>query len=184
MILRFKHNSVSMVLHKQKLLEHAFFLSIAILLGGCGMLKEQNPDSSDGELDRLAIQATQKPMPPEKSKELINEVGSNWLYGQGVGETALNIGTVVAFPPYALYLLGNAALSLSGYEPIEISDALPNEERDEWHKIYNGVTEGPGRMSAALAGEEFRNKEVATEGLKRVLEPSRDSDTRAQLGIN
>jgi len=127
----------------------------------------------------LALRSIDKPLPPEKGQELLGEAGANWWYGQGLGETALNVGAVVAFPPYAIYLLGNAALSLSGYEPIEFSNALPEAPREQWRSVYEGVTESPGRVTAAIAGEEFRSKERAAARIKEVLREDEQTDTKA-----
>ena len=125
------------------------------------------PKKQTGEIDinRLAG----KPLPPEQAKQVMREVGENWLYGEGVGDTALAAGTVVAFPPYAAVLLGNAVLSISGYEPIWLSDALPEEEKEQWNEIYDTVGQGPGRFSAAVAGEEFRTKQLISQRYKKVL---------------
>ncbi len=146
-----------------------FALFFLVFLGGCGILQKQKPNSEDAELKKFAVQASEKPLPPEKTKEVLSEVGANWWYGQGLGETALNVGTVIVFPPYALVLIGNAALSLSGFEPVSISDALPEKGREAWRTVYNGVTEAPGRVTAAIANEEFRSKETAGERLKEVV---------------
>ena len=136
--------------------------SLAISLLGCTLKKKAEPDPA------LAA-ATGKPLPPEKSEEVLNQMGENFIYGQGVGETAMNVGGVILFPPYAIYLLGNAALSLSGYEPLSVSDALPEEEGKAYREAYDSVTSGPGRVAAAVAGKEFRTKEVIKEDYKRIL---------------
>ena len=137
---------------------------------GCGVLKEQDPASEDQELARIALEAAKHPLPPEKTKQVLSETGQNWLYGQGLGETALNVGAIVVFPPYALFLAGNAVVSLSGYEPVRFSDALPGEGKKEWTDMYNGVAAGPGRLAAAVAGEEFRTPEEARVRLKKILQ--------------
>lgn len=67
----------------------------------------------------------------------------------------LNIGTVVVFPPYALYLLGNAGVAFAGYEPLYVTDALPEPARKEVLGFYNGVTGVPGRVNALVAGEPY-----------------------------
>lgn len=112
----------------------------------------------------------------DEREELMAEVGENWLYGPGLGTTALNVMTVVAFPPYALYLAGNTLLELSGNEPLRFSDALPDEGKREWQRIYGGIVSGPGRAAAAVAGKEYRTPERAQEQLQRFIpnNPSRN----------
>jgi len=100
---------------------------------------------------------------------MLGEVGENWLYGQGVGETAATAGAIAVFPPYALWVLGNAALSVGGYRPLEFSDVLPEAEKQAWSDTYDSITSSPGRATAAVAGTEFRSKGVAKEKLKPYL---------------
>ena len=94
---------------------------------------------------------------------IAKEAGGNWLYGQGVGETAVAAGGIFVFPPYALYLLGNAALSYSGYEPLYVSNALPEDAKASWNQTYETVTSAPGKLNAAIAGEEFRSQDLIKE---------------------
>ena len=75
----------------------------------------------------------------------------------------LNVGTVVLFPPYALYLLGNAGVAFAGYEPMYVTDALPEPARKEVLGLYNGVTGVPGRLNALVAGERFVNGATGSE---------------------
>jgi hypothetical protein len=104
------------------------------------------------------LRSEEKVPHPEEAGEQLQLAGRNWLYGNGFGKTVINVGTVVLFPPYALYLLGNAGLALAGYETLSISDALPDRERGYVQKAYNGITSVPGRLSAVLANEEYRGK--------------------------
>ncbi|MFN8388733.1 MAG: hypothetical protein U0136_00415 [Bdellovibrionota bacterium] len=85
----------------------------------------------------------------------LSEFGNRWFYGGGVGRTIANVGTVVVFPPYALYLLGNAGLALAGYQPVHVTEALPDPARDTVNEIYDGVTSVPGRITSAIAGKPF-----------------------------
>ena len=146
----------------------ALLLAHGIL--GCGIIREkEQPDL----LTPTAIGAN--PLSPDQAQELLGEVGDNWLYGQGIGDTAVNLGAVVAFPPYALMLIGNAALSVSGYEPLALSDTLPEQPRAMWRQTYDQVTSVPGRAAASAAGTEFRTPEVAEKRLERYLKPQTDS---------
>lgn len=64
---------------------------------------------------------------------------------------------MVVFPPYIAYLLGNAGLALAGYEPLYVTNLLPNTPRGYVLTVYDGVTSVPGRFNAAVAGEEYKN---------------------------
>lgn len=141
-------------------------LSGCLLLAGCGVLKERQPDPQTDAI----LAATRKPLSDEQAKRLVSDSGESWLYGEGLGATALNIGGAIAFPPYAIYMLANGVISLSGYQPLNISDMLPDEERDAWQSAYHGVASGPGRLAAAAAGEEFRTEEAARARLKAAVE--------------
>lgn len=133
--------------------------------------KKQNAKQgldNDKKMPSLA-EAVNKPLTPEQTEELLDEVGSNWLYGQGMGETALTVGAIALFPPYALAVLGNAALQISGEEPVGVSTVLPDEAAENWTEFYDGVTSVPGRGVAYVSDEEFRDKEIARERILSVL---------------
>jgi hypothetical protein len=129
----------------------------------CGVIKKKPASSTDG----LVFQS--KDIPPEKANEILNEVGGNFAYGPGLGDAAVNIGTVVVFPPYAAYLIGNAVLSLSGYEPVTVSSLLPEKDGEQWSDTYDTVVSVPGRFVAAMAGHEYRTREVGDERMRTVL---------------
>lgn len=132
--------------------------------------EEEQPDPRAKPNISFFKSAIEQPLSPENTEELLSEVGSNWLYGQGLGESALTIGTIAVFPPYALWVVGNAALQLSGEEPLEVSSMLPGESGEIWRSTYDGITSLPGHTSAVVAGEEFRSKDVARERIEAVLE--------------
>lgn len=111
-------------------------------------------------------------MAPEQAEEVLETWGESWLYGPGLGEAALNVGASLLFPPYALYLLGNSALALSGFEPLYLSDALPELDREAWRSFHDEVSSGPGRVAAAVAGKEYVTRERARANLKQVLDKS------------
>jgi hypothetical protein len=134
------------------------------ILTSCGIIKERPADKPSG------LDVVGKPMTSDQAEEVLGTVGGNFAYGPGLGDAALNIGTAVVFPPYAIYLLGNAVLSVSGYEPVTIASLLPEEDGKKWSRTYDTVVSGPGRVVAAMAGREYRSQEVADERLSAVLE--------------
>ena len=132
-------------------------IAIFLALTGCGVLKaKQEGDHSDLQAAR-AVAAN--PIPPEKAQELLENTGDNYIYGNGIGETAVTIGAVMIFPPYGIYVLGNTLLDLAGYEQLRMTDMLPPEDKKEWESVYDDITSGPGRIAAASAGEEFRTRD-------------------------
>lgn len=147
--------------------------SLLIVLGACTPKKQSGPSANS----QLAS-AIKDPLSPEETEELLGEVGENWLYGQGLGESAATIGTIAVFPPFALWVAGNAIAEFSGYESLKFSDALPDQEREAFLSAYDSVTSAPGRMSAAIAGEEFRSKEVAGARLKSFMEKRQNENKR------
>jgi hypothetical protein len=161
---------------KAGLLVRGFALLVVLAaLPGCGVLKPKQQEQLPS-----VEELTAKPLPPEEAKGLLKDLGKNWFYGQGLGETALTVGTIVVFPPYAIYVLGNGALSMSGYEPLHVTDALPDEEKRQWNQIYDGVTQTPGRVSAAVAGEEYRTPEEAKARIDKYLEKNRAAQPEAR----
>ena len=99
-----------------------------------------------------------KPPTIEEANKELEKQGGNWLYGKGIGATTLNIATCIVFPPYILYLLGNAGLELAGYEPLYITEAVPEPAQSGVTQVYDDVVSVPGRIAAVTAGEEFRDK--------------------------
>lgn len=142
-----------------------FAWSAVVSLAGCSPLLEPSQKPAP---DVTAFASN--PLPPEKAKEALEEVGKGFVYGPGIGEAVVNGGTAILFPPYAVVLIGNAVLSLSGYEPVTVSRMLPKEAGKAWGSAYDEVVSGPGRVSAALAGEEFRNKELVDATLNKLIE--------------
>jgi len=151
---------------------------LLVSVTGCGIIKKKPEDQPD------EFAAVGKGMTDEQAKAVLGEVGSNFAYGPGLGDTAVNVGAVILFPPYILYILGNTALSLTGYEPVTVSSMLPEEQGRAWSNGYDTLVSGPGRMVAAVAGREYRSRDVAREKLKAALEtkPEEAPDTaRAQM---
>jgi hypothetical protein len=98
-----------------------------------------------------------KPPEPEEFSEQLRTSGRKWLYGGGLGRTMVNVGTVVVFPPYVLYLLGNAGLALAGYEPLHMTSLLPDTPRQYVDDAYDATTSVPGRTVSFVAGEEYQS---------------------------
>ena len=89
----------------------------------------------------------------------LNDFMYSWFYGQGLGESTVNVGTVVLFPPYALYLLLNAGLSLSGYERISPLSYVPGAPGDYARASWDAITSVPGRTTAFVADEPFQGED-------------------------
>ncbi len=158
--------------------DRALELSLILLIGalivpGCGVIKKK----PEGEPSGLNIVG--KPIPPEHAKEILSEVGGNFAYGPGLGDTALTVGTVVVFPPYAVYLLGNALLSVSGYEPITVSSILPEEDGKQWADTYDNLVSGPGKVVAAMAGREYRSREVGKMKMQELFKRVEEQQNRS-----
>lgn len=104
------------------------------------------PKLASGEIQPLAL---------EESKTEFARAGHEWLYGHGIGRTMLNVAGVVVFPPYLLYLLGNAGLELAGVGAVSPSDVLDDKPREHVEQFYGEVTSVPGRIAAGVAGVKF-----------------------------
>ena len=151
------------------------WIALSLSLVGCGVIKEK-PKAQHDELS-----AVSQPMSSKQAKQVLGEVGGNFAYGPGLGDAAVNLGAVVVFPPYILYLLGNTALSLTGYEPVTVSSLLPEEQGKAWSNGYDTVVSGPGRVVAAAAGREYRSREVGEERLREVLAKGDSTQDRAHM---
>lgn len=115
----------------------------------------------------------------QESKQVSKEALNNWRYGKGLGTTILKAGTAIAFPPYLLVLASNAALNVAGYEAVGPDNFLPEKGAKAWNTFYDGVTSVPGRVTAGINGQEFRDDKVAEERINRIInkeDPSNFSD--------
>jgi len=152
-----------------------FYLQFIILflllpvLSACSVLQKKENKESVNVKDV-------KPLKPEESKALIKDVAGNWFYGHGLGNSMLQVGTIVAFPPYAVVAVGNAVLNLSGYESIGVSTVLPEKSKKKWNSMYDYVTSGPGRMTSAMAGKEFVTRDIAGAKIARYIHTSKPTD--------
>lgn len=124
-----------------------------------------------GQLDLKKLAA--KPLPPEKAAETMSELGKNWFYGHGFGETLVAAGLIAAFPPYAIYAVGNAALEYGGYKPLYVTNLLPAKERYAWRESYDTFVSGPGRLAASANGEQFRDRREVKVRTGRIVDEVR-----------
>lgn len=163
---------------------HLLPMSRAVLFGGVVSLCLSSctpaaPNKEAGSPTDLAQAAVARPLPPEKAKEMLHSAGENWLYGNGLGETAIAVGSIVAFPLSAIYWVGNAALSVAGYETVGVSRVLPEEQKAQWNGFYDNVSGAPGRVTAAVAGHEFITREQAKDRLMKYM-PTVEPTANAQ----
>jgi hypothetical protein len=79
-----------------KLARYTVALLMLPLLVGCSIIKKKPADATD------EFSLAGKTIPPEKAQELLSEVGGNFAYGPGLGDSAVTVATVVLFPPYAV----------------------------------------------------------------------------------
>lgn len=133
------------------LLSRCALLVIASLPNfGCGILKERKT--------KPPVIQTQ-PMSEEEAQAKLSSLGEDWLYGPGFGSTVLNVGAIALFPPYAVYVLGNALIGAAGYEELYASKLLPEEDERDLNSFYNAAVSGPGRIAAVCADTEYRTPE-------------------------
>jgi hypothetical protein len=129
-----------------------------------------------GDPDMMAI--TKTPLKPEQAQELVGDVGHDWLYGQGLGNTAAQVGAIAIFPPCGLVVLGNAALEYKGYKPIGVSTALPEEGAEAWSNAYDSVVSVPGKVAASAAGEDFRTPKESAVRLNEKIKAMQAENVR------
>lgn len=131
-----------------------------------------SPKASDSSRSTLSFDAppslpalAKGETPPPSFSEVgqgLQEAGESWFFGSGIGRTAVNVGTVVAFPPYGLYLLGNAGLQLCGFQALYVTDALPTEVRQPVLTVYDGITSVPGRVNALMFNRDFHADKLSS----------------------
>ena len=148
-------------------------------LAGADSPVEKQPDTQDAiSFEKPPaipdmIDGTYQPPTPEQLGEQLQGAGSRWLYGPGFGRTVTNVATAVIFPPYAIYLLGNAGLALAGYKPLYVTDALPNPAKEHIISAYDGVTSVPGRITSFVAGREYYEGKEAEDSQEVEMTPQR-----------
>ncbi|MCA9037504.1 MAG: hypothetical protein KDA91_20360 [Planctomycetaceae bacterium] len=103
------------------------------------------------------------PLTQEEREKVLETAASNFAYGPGLGETALDVTGAVLFPPYAIVLAGQAVLALTGNDSPRISDALPEEDADTYQSVMDAVYSGPGRIVSFFSGEDYRSRKQVKE---------------------
>lgn len=136
------------------------FLMLAVFLCSCSGI---NPGYQHGEFDMKKV--SEEPLSPTETRAMMGDLGESWLYGSGVGETAIAVGSVVLFPPMALVYAGNSALSMFGEEPVTLWRFMPDEQAQSARDAYSTFVSTPGRVSAVVAGEQFHDQQRIRERL-------------------
>jgi hypothetical protein len=96
----------------------------------------------------------------DTASQQLEHIGEWWFFGPGIGYSILNIGTAIVFPPYALYLLGNAGLALAGEEPVKIINILPEAPRSIVNTTLDEICSVPGRITSAVARKPYHDNIV------------------------
>jgi len=122
-----------------------------------GSLSKDEGDFYAENRKRVAdlISGRAKPPTPDEYKQELSDLAHGWFFGPGFGTAILNIGTVIAVPPYALYLVGNAALSVTGVGPVYPTDLMPAKAADVVGGAFHQVVSIPGRVNAVIFDEPF-----------------------------
>ena len=132
-----------------------------------GRLAEGEDEAEEFSFDKAPpikdiLNGEYQPPSPQELGDGLQGASSRWFYGPGFGRTLTNVATAVIFPPYAIYLLGNAGLAIAGYQPLHVTDALPNPAKEHIVSAYDGVTSVPGRVTSFVAGREYYELENST----------------------
>jgi hypothetical protein len=121
--------------------------------------EEVQADDTDKPLASKLQKLTSEPLTPEQTSELVDTAAGNFFYGPGLGETALDVAGMILFPPYALVVVGNSALSLAGYQPLSIKRVLPEDVKKDYSSVTDTIYSGPGRVVAGVSGKEYLKRE-------------------------
>lgn len=157
---------------KFKYLKSSFYLLILLFLAifclsltSCSyLLKPKNSKVKISEVKLALSKATEKDY-----EEIVSVASDSLFYGEGLGEAAINVGATVAFPPYAIYLLGNTVLDLAGYEKVGVSTFLSNESKQKWKKAYSGVVGIPGSITAVVSSKEFVDRDATEDKIVKII---------------
>jgi len=138
----------------------------------------QETDILSPQYTKELITGEQKAPNVEQAKRELDTQLGKWFYGHGFGRSLLNVGTIVVFPPWALYLSGNAGIELAGYEPLRITSIFPDKPRDGILDLYDGITSVPGRLNATVANKTFVDSPTAMERDERKTQNRHSSQAR------
>jgi hypothetical protein len=146
-----------------KFILNTFLITLLINLTGCISANHSQNSSESAEM----LKISQKQLPPDQAKEFLSDMAKNWFYGDGLGKTSMTLGTILAFPPYGLYVATNSVLELAGYEPMYLTNLLPQEEKNEYDFFYSAIASQPGKLAASVTGEEYRSPKVVNQRILR-----------------
>ena len=132
------------------------FFALILILFCCSACSLIQPTQQE-DVTRVSPieQVSKRPLEEHEVQELNSRVVDSYVYGEGLGDSVIKVGTAVVFPPFLLVMLGNAALSATGHEPVGVSTFLPEKAAEGWNKAYSEVASAPGRVSAGVAGRDY-----------------------------
>lgn len=125
--------------------------------------ENENKPEEDQQLTARLQKMASKPLTPDQTSELVDTAAGNFFYGPSLGETALDIIGMIAFPPYAVVVAGNSALSLAGYKPLSIKRVLPDDVAKGYTEATDTIYSGPGRVVAGVSGNQYRKRDEVKE---------------------
>lgn len=148
---------------------------VLYFVSACGMSARPAPETayssnvnsttdrtSSSDTPVLTLERVQKiaaePLSPKETGEVVDTALTNFFYGPGLGETALDVTGAMLFPPYAMVLIGQTLVRLAGYESPRFIEIFPDQQQHAYDVTMDAVYSGPGRLVAAAAGEEYRTR--------------------------
>lgn len=135
-------------------------LCFLAVCSGCSSSRSQQQThhaSATAELARLNLE---HPLTPAESEKVLRTAKDSVMYGSTLGDVSFKLVSGILVPPYGIYLLGRGAWELvSGTKAPEVTDILPEKDKQMWDATYDDIVSAPGRVSAALAGKEFRTSD-------------------------
>lgn len=151
------------------------FIIVLYFLSACGMsarpapetanppnVNSATPPTSPPDTPVLTLERVQKiaaePLSPKETGEVVDTALTNFFYGPGLGETALDVTGAMLFPPYAMVLIGQTLVRLAGYDSPRFIELFPDEQQQAYDDTMDVVYSGPGRLVSAAAGEKYRTR--------------------------